>query len=166
MSARKVTEILLAVVAVWGLLEAIPVIAWLLVAAASGLPGSSAVGAGLLPSVTAQLVVNVAVNAAVLIGRGRIAGWLAPDTEPVSHDAHEWQTAALAVLGAYFVVRGLSNVVGEVIGRPMNMIAASWESIGSGVVQAGLGTGLFLGAPGVSRLWHRLRGPGRNGGSA
>ena len=94
-------------------------------------------------------LITVLLGIFLVIARDRVAERLFADSrDPLA--ARETQAVALSVLGCYFVIGGISRLVGRGL-RPID-----W----SAVTQLVLGLALFFGARGVARLWAAARTAG------
>jgi hypothetical protein len=95
-------------------------------------------------------IVAVLIGSLLVLLRDRLANRLFPPaTESLS--SRELHAVALSVLGAYFVVQGLAQLVW------------AWHFNWSSATQLVLGVGLFFGARAVSRLWWFGRSAGTRG---
>lgn len=99
-----------------------------------------------LLAIVAILIV-VFLGLALIVLRDRISGWLFSSARGRGLPP-EIQAVALSVLGVYFILDSIPGI--------MLQGGVRWAS----VVQALLGTALFLGAHGIAAVWSRLRTPG------
>ncbi len=158
MQARQLAEVLLAVVAIWYLIEIIPTIPFLFDALATPSARTDDPGAFRSAYLMTSILLRVFVGFALLIWRGHLAARLVPAAS-VSAESPPWQSAAFAVLGIYFFARGLSASVPVVI---TGLLAGKtmWSLAAKDLAQAVVGLALFFGAPGLSGAWHGLRSAG------
>ena len=94
----------------------------------------------------ASMIIAVLLGILLVLNRTRLSERLFPaDTQPLV--ARDLQAVALSVLGCYFVIQSICQLVWH---------GMEW----SAVAQLVLGIGLFLGARGVARLWAAARSAG------
>ena len=109
-----------------------------------------------LPVVLESVLIVALPGLLFLIARERIARWLCSrhgrSEVHVSLGAGV-QAAAFAVIGAYFVVRGLSGVGGSLL-----FGANPWRHAWGSILQCLFGALLFVGARQLAFLWSRIRG--------
>ena len=159
MQGRQLAEVLLAVVAIWHLVGIIPSIAFLPAALSSQRTALDAPETFQVASLTASISLSVLVSCTLLIGRRRLAARLVPQNGPSPSPTPPWHAAAFAVLGVLFFVQGLSGAAPFLITAALGD-GTTWELVSGDLVEAGLGLGLFFGAPGLAATWERLRRAG------
>lgn len=147
MNQREFGSVLFAVAGVFIAITSIPeVIAEIGVVAGSRADISVAV------SVLVGSVVNILLGVFLLIYRDALARWLFKSSTSAPISVGNFQAPAFAVLGAYFVVRGLSG--------PLFFGGQVQYSYVAFLV---LGVLLFFGAKGISHFWHIIRYSGGHG---
>jgi hypothetical protein len=161
LTSRELSEVLFAAAGIWYLAEAIATIPFVVATVASPVASGDPDAFLQTVAVASHLVTYLIIAGALLFGRSAIARWLFPRTGAMSSGTLDWQPAALAVVGAYFFVEGLAAAVPLLLSG-----GAEWQFGLSGIVEAALGIGLFLGAHGISNVWNRARNAGRKPGAA
>ena len=105
----------------------------------------------------ASVCLRVGIGLALLIARARLAAWLTlareANDEPGSPD--NWQPAAFAVLGCYFVVEGGSELVS--LADTLNQLGSSFAGH---AFQLAMGLLLFFGARTLHGFWQAARRAG------
>ena len=164
MSARSIAEVLLAVLGIFFVGSAIPNLTtaiFLLVndsqAADSPLSLFSLIG---------SFAAQVATGAALLFFRRHVATGLFRNADGESSlDVASLQAVGFSLLGAYFVVKGVSESARYLFIASRDF--SSYLTLGSGsAAQIVLGLLLFFGKPGLLSLWRSARNAGRGSRAA
>jgi hypothetical protein len=167
LSASKLAQVLLGVLGVWLIASAAETLPYF--AAYYWFPGPSPEPAEMawlqIVWPAAQFAVSLGVGVFVFWKRAALARWIAGGDETPLPGVSGLQAAAFAVLGAVFVVEGLSDAIPALAAS--ESAGSGFESVlWKGVVELALGLALFLGARGLASVWSTLRTAGSPGNGA